>query len=188
MRILGQSRYMTFMDNAKSKPIVAILSAREGLLGEILSSLNARFGKEDLVGPWHPFVHTNYYAPEMGDNLQRCIVSFENNISADGLPKLKMWTKDIEDKYRVGDKRTVNLDPGYVDLHKVVLGSAKGGGHMIMVGEGVYADMLLYYNKGWQPMPWAYPDFKDGTYSEELEEIRKIFKSGLHRTVANAGR
>lgn len=162
------------------KPLITVLTSHTELLDEIVSILTSRLGYADFIGPWHPFIHTHYYEPEMGGNLNRCIVSFEKLISADELPKLKSWTKKVEEKYRVDGKRSVNLDPGYVDLHKVVLGSGKGGGHMIMVGEGVYADMLLYYNKGWQPLPWAYPDFKDGTYFKELDEIRKNLKSALH--------
>ena len=47
---------------------------------------------------------------------------------------------------------------------------------MILISQDVFVDFLLYYNKGWQPLPWAYPDFKDATYSKDFEEIRKIFK------------
>jgi hypothetical protein len=165
------------MAHNMAKPIVAILTAEIELLREIVSSLEKHLGATDVRGSWHPFVHTDYYADEMGENLRRCIVSFERPISADELPQLKAWTREIEDKYRVEGRRKVNIDPGYVDLHKVVLGSGKGGGHMILVGRGVSADILLYYNKGWQPLPWAYPDFRDGTYFEELELIRRKFKS-----------
>jgi len=161
------------------KPLVAVLTSHTELREEITSFLKGHFGHADFIGPWHPFIHTHYYEPEMGPDLKRCIISFEKLISAEKLPDMKSWTKEVEDKYRVDGKRNINIDPGYVDLHKMILGSGKGGGHMMFVGKGVYADMLLWYGKGWQPLPWAYPDFKDGTYFKELEEIRKRFKEQI---------
>ena len=174
------------MDNKLAKPIVAVLAADINLLEKVVKRLGKRLGDADYIGEWRPFVHTNYYAPEMGADLQRCIISFEKIISADELPQLKAWTKEIEENFRVGGKRKINLDPGYVDYHKVVLGSGKGGGHMVLIGDGVFADVLLYYNKGWQPLPWAYPDFRDGTYFEELTEIRKRLKLYLQSPAGTA--
>lgn len=164
------------MENKLAKPIVAVLSADTSLLSDVIGKLKMHLGDADITGGWHPFVHTSYYAPEMGDGLKRCIVSFERMIAADELPKMKSWTRAVEEAFRVDGRRKVNIDPGYVDYHKVILGSGKGGGHMVLIGGDVFADVLLYYNKGWQPLPWAYPDFKDGTYFEELAEIRKRFK------------
>lgn len=163
----------------KAKLIIAVLTSRTGLWGEILASFKGIIGAVDFMGPWHTFTHTSYYEPEMGPGLKRCIVSFDKLISPDKIPELKSFTKEIEDKFRMDGKRSVNLDPGYVDLHKVILASGKGGGHMILIGNGVYADVLLWYNKGWQPMPWAYPDFKDGTYFDELNKIRGLLKGAV---------
>jgi len=167
------------MKKIHAKSIVAILTRETGLRDEIVESLQSHLGAADFIGKWHPFEHTSYYAPEMGDHLQRCIVSFEGPINPDQIGKIKSWTREIEDRFRIEGKRRVNIDPGYLDYHKVILASCKGGGHMILLGNDVYVDMLLWYNKGWQPLPWAYPDFHDGTYFEDLEEIRKIFKTQL---------
>lgn len=167
------------MNSKYAKPFVAILSSKLEWREKILSSLSKVLGKVDFVGPWRSFEHTNYYTPEMGEGLSRCLVSFEKNISMEEVSKLKALTKKVEDQCRVDNKRQVNLDPGYLDLHKVVLVSGKGGGHMLMLTNEVYVDFLLWYQKGWQPLPWTYPDFRAGTYHEELSEIRKIFKGQM---------
>lgn len=164
------------MNKLHAKPFVTVLTSKTDLKEEIVGLLEESLGRADLTGPWHVFEHTKYYGPEMGSGLQRCLVSFERVVSMDELPKLKSLTLKIEEKYRVQGNRTVNIDPGYVDLHKVVLASGKGGGHMIALTPSVYLDLLLWYNKGWQPLPWTYPDFRDGGYFKELEEMRSRFK------------
>lgn len=160
----------------EAKPILLMLTSKIDLRDEIISEFRAHIGGADYIGPWHPFTHTNYYAQEMGEGLMRCMVSFERVISPDEITSLKSKTKEIEDKYRMEGRRTVNLDPGYLDLHKFILASGKGGGHMLMISKNVFVDLLLWYNKGWQPLPWSYPDFKDGTYFKDLDRIRKKLK------------
>jgi hypothetical protein len=164
------------MDKLHAKPFVTVLTSKINLKDEIVGFLEEALGRVDLVGPWHVFEHTKYYEPEMGTGLKRCLVSFEKAISMDELPRLKSLTLRLEEKYRAHGSRAVNVDPGYVDLHKVVLASGKGGGHMIALTQSVFLDFLLWYNKGWQPLPWTYPDFRDGGYFKELEEMRSMLK------------
>lgn len=164
------------MDKLHAKPFVTVLTSKTNLREEIVGFLEEALGRADFIGPWHVFEHTKYYEPEMGSGLQRCLVSFERAILMNELPKLKSLTLKTEEKYRIAGNRTVNIDPGYVDLHKVVLASGKGGGHMIALAPHVYLDLLLWYNKGWQPLPWTYPDFREGGYFKELEEMRNRLK------------
>lgn len=161
------------------KPFVAILTSATDLLGEVVSLLEKHFGRADAIGQWHAFDCTSYYEPEMGRDLKRCLVSFDRLVTPDSLAEFKNITRDVEKRFCVEGKRRINIDPGYVDHFKVVLVSGKGGGHMLMMADGIWADLLLWYNKSWQTLPWSYPDFRDGTYFAELMEIRSLLKKQI---------
>jgi len=174
------------MNELIAKPIVAILTGEEKLRDEVIGRLEADLGATDFIGQWYQFGYTKYYEPEMGEGLKRCFVSFGKPISPHEVGKLKALTRTIEDQFRIGGKRTINLDPGYVDLFKVVLSSGKGGGHMVMIADAIFVDVLLWYNKGWQPLPWTYPDFREGIYFKDLETIRQRLKEQIHHKAAGA--
>lgn len=161
------------------KPIAGILTSRVEILDEIVGELSRHFGKPDIIGEWQPFTHTHYYEEEMGPALSRCFISFEDLSSPHAAKDYKGYGTEIEALFMVDGNRTVNVDPGYLDANKVVLVSGKHGGHKIALANGVYADMLLWYNKGWQAFPWAFPDFRDGSLFPIFMEIRKAFKNQL---------
>lgn len=157
-------------------PIVGILTSNLKLLEEVLGYLANNFGAADIIGEWQRFDHTTYYENEMGEGLLRTFVSFEKLMPSHLAANFKAWTSSLENKYRQGEKRTVNIDAGFIDANKVVLMSGKGGGHKIAVAPGVWADMLLWYNKGWVPFPWAFPDFRDGRLFPLFLKMRRRFK------------
>ena len=160
----------------KVKPIVGILTGNGSLFEGVLKDLEKSFGPHDVLGDWIFFEHTTYYNEEMGEGLNRRFVSFENLIESWDAGKFKGWIKEIEEKYSIDGKRQVNLDPGYIDANKVVLITGKRGAHKIALPGGVWADMLLWYNKGWVPLPWAFPDFRDGKLFPVFMEMRGKFK------------
>lgn len=160
----------------KAKPIVGILTSKVELLDEIIKELSEYFGAADIIGEWIPFDHTNYYEDEMGKNLKRSFVSFERLIQPFCANNFKPHTAKIEDKFRKNGKRTINLDAGYLDANKVVLMTGKHGGHKIAISSCVWADMLLWYNKGWVAFPWAFPDFRDGKLFPLFTKMRTHFK------------
>lgn len=164
------------MDATPAKPIVGILTSRRELREELLAHLARCFGPADVVGEWQEFDHTHYYEEEMGAGLARCFVSFECLVHPEEAAKFKVWTAAIEDGYRVAGRRTVNLDAGILDANKVVLVSGKHGGHKIALTPGVYADLLLWYNKGWVALPWAFPDFRDGRLFPLFATMRTRYK------------
>ncbi len=158
------------------KPIAGILTSRTDLLEEVVSLLSGRFGPADIVGGWQPFTHTSYYEEEMGGGLSRSFVSFERLEPQHLARDYKAFGRSVESRYAQGGRRSINLDPGYIDANKLVLVSAKYGGHKIALDDGVYADMLLWYNKGWQAQPWAFPDFRDGSLFPLFQRMRRAFK------------
>lgn len=161
------------------KPIAGILTGKPDLVDDVHRALADRFGEIDIVGEAIPFDHTSYYADEMGAGLARRFVSFEGLASPDDAARFKVWTREAEDLFREGGRRTVNIDPGYVDANKVVLLTGKHGGHRIALAQGIWADLLLWYNKGWVALPWAYPDFKDGRLFPLFTKMRDRFKEQL---------
>jgi hypothetical protein len=159
------------------KYFTAILTGEPELLPDVLKRLKKYFGEADIVGHWVDFTFTNFYEPEMGPNLKRCVVSFTKKLPADALPKAKAWTAKVEDKFRLDKKRRVNIDAGYMDFCKVILASGKFGGHKIALTEKCYADMILDYRKGeFHPFPWCFPDFAGGAYNQTLLEMRQALK------------
>lgn len=164
------------MNNNCAKAIAAILTPDTKLREKTLPIMEGHLGKADFAGGWHTFDFTSYYEEEMGPNLVRSILSFEKPFQPHEMAKLKEMTINIENSFRINGKRTINIDPGYIDHCKVVLASAKGGGHMIKISDNIWVDFLLYYDKGWKPLPWTYPDFKSGVYFDELSEIKKRLK------------
>ena len=156
---------------------IGVLARSPDVLPEVIAKLVACFGLIDFQSAPFPFDVTDYYEEEMGPDLKRWFLSFEELISPGDLASIKAATNRIEDSSREGAGRRINLDPGYMDVYKVVLASAKFQGPKIYIGDGIYADPTLYYDKGWKAFPWGFPDFVDGRYDVALTEIRRLFKA-----------
>ena len=167
------------------KPIAGILTSRTEEQGSIVDRLCAHFGPAEFISDWLPFDHTNYYENEMGPNLKRCFVSFEKLAPPDEARNYKKYGTEVESRFKIGTNRTVNIDPGYIDANKVVLISGKGGGHKIALAPGVYADMLLWYNKGWEAFPWAFPDFRNKSLFPVFIKMRTAFKVQMKNLIRN---
>lgn len=161
------------------KPIAGILTAQRELLPQVLAALAPGFGNADVIGEWRRFDHTDYYRDEMGSELFRCFVSFEGLRPPEDALGFKPLTNEIEARFSHDRKRIVNIDPGYIDTCKLVLISGKHGGHKVALGAGLYADPLLWYDKGWKALPWAFPDFRDEGYFSLFVKMRTLFKSQL---------
>jgi len=135
------------------------------------------YGKIDYMSPIFPFEFTDYYKGEMGNNLLRRFYSFETLIVPDMIVDIKLMTNELEKKFLEENKRKVNLDPGYMDYHKIVLPSAKFGGQKVYLGKGIYGDITLWYEKGkFKPFPWTFLDFKSGLYDKVFLEMRTKYK------------
>ncbi len=158
----------------------AILWRDREALQESILKLEERLGKVDFEGRDHVFEFTDYYEAEMGQGLLRRLVSFEPLVQPERLVEAKLASNDVEEVLRGAAGRRVNIDTGYLDLHKVVLASGKYGPQKIHLGMGVYADMILRYSKGlFHSFEWTFLDFRDGTYDKELLQIRSLYKSDL---------
>lgn len=126
------------------------------------------------------FSHTDYYAEEMGPGLKRKFISFERIVDSADLYKAKLITNRIEQRLSTGGKRTINIDPGYLDLSKLVLFTTKDYSHRIYLRKGIYAEATLFYrDHAFTPWPWTYPDYRTPEYKEIFGTIRDNYKKQI---------
>lgn len=138
------------------------------------------FGPADFESPVTDFTHTDYYKDEMGAGLKRQFLSFAKLLDMKGLCDVKLKTNNLEKKFARSGKRTVNIDPGYIDLAKLVLFSTKDYTHRIHLDKGIYAEVTLFYkDKSFTAWPWTYPDYKTDGYIGLFNDIRDIYKAKL---------
>jgi len=165
------------------QPFVTALFREEEALAAARTLLPDQWGVVDFESPRFPFDVTDYYEREMGSGLHRLFWSFPLLVPPDTLPDWKRATLDVERRLSVEGRRTVNLDPGYIDACKVVLASKKYNGPKVYLRDGVYADVILLYERGtWKPTPWCFPDFRDNRYARPLLEIRAHMRARWKRT------
>lgn len=168
---------------AHVKYVVGLLGSDPDLLRRARQLLSRRFGSIDLESPLWPFDYTDYYTAEMGPNLQRGFLSLAGLLPPDRLVEVKRETNALEQ--RLADDaldpqipRPVNLDPGYLDLGKLILASTKDASHRIYLGEGIFAEVTLTYVHGqWQTLPWTYPDYADARTHAFLTEVRQRLRA-----------
>jgi hypothetical protein len=128
-------------------------------------SLRASFGPLGKGLLEFPFDWTDYYGQEMGEGLRRVFVSFQEPVGQDALAEVKEEALRLEEEFsEVSEgrrRRSVNLDPGILDLDRLVLASAKNFSHRICLRGGIFAEVeLIYRNGSFQPLPWTYPDYR----------------------------
>ena len=69
--------------------------------------------------------------------------------------------------------RALNIDPGYLTLAKVVLASTKNHAHRLILSKGIYGELTLSFRgRGYQAMPWTYPDYRREDYLEFFCAVR----------------
>ena len=78
-----------------------------------------------------------------------------------------------------GGSRRVNLDPGLITLERLVLASGKNFTHRVYLGQGIWADLTMIYNKktGWVVLPWTFPDYATEDMKRRLTELRALYKT-----------
>jgi hypothetical protein len=160
--------------------IVGLLSNDTEMLAAARDSLRRMFGPTDLESPVVDFTQTDYYAKEMGNGLKRQFLSFKKPYSLKGLCAVKQKTNSLEKKFANNGRRTVNIDPGYIDLSKLVLFSTKDYSHRLYLDKGIFAEVtLVYKDKSFAPWPWTYPDYRTNDYIKLFNRIRDIYKAKL---------
>jgi hypothetical protein len=163
----------------KVKLIVGMISNKDELFKRVKEELEEILSNQvDYFSSILPFNFTSYYEAELGKGLLRQFISFKNLIYPDELVKIKHKTNNLEDKLRINGKRSINLDPGYLTLNKLVLASRKDASWRVYLGEEVYAEATLrFFGGSFCAFEYTYPDYKTEAYISIFNEIRKIYKS-----------
>ena len=159
------------------KLIIGILAADEAALAEAVKAISKSFGIIDLTSDVWPFTQTDYYKDELGPNALRQFVTLENIIDPGKLAQIKHDTNSLEqqlaDSLKLPLPRPVNLDPGFIEPSKLILASTKNFSHRIYIGNKMFAEVTLIYEKGnWRHFDYTYPDYKEPHYQDFFTKVR----------------
>ena len=167
---------------AQVKLFCALLVAPTMAVHEVETVLEQAYGTIVLRTPPTPFTQTTYYAREMGPHLTRLYIAFDPLISIATLATVKHTTHGLETLWSTDQgQRRVNIDPGYLDLAKVVLASTKDHSHRLYIGDGMFAEVTLRYRQhAFQPWEWTYPDYRVPTTLAFFQQLRALYKAQLH--------
>jgi hypothetical protein len=168
------------------KLIVGILAADQDCLQTAVEAVCSEFGESDFVSEAFSFNQTDYYKDETGENILRQFVSFKELIDPGKLASIKHLTNQLEEqlakKIDTTLPRPVNLDPGILELSKLILASTKNFSHRIYIGESIYAELTLSFSGGkWVSYPYTFPDFIDDRYHGFLSKVRERLREQIRQ-------
>ena len=111
----------------KPRPVmlfIGMLSSDIVLMDEAVTLLQTAFGPILHQTSDLSWSYTDYYVEELGENIFRRFLFFENLILPDRIAGIKVETNRIEDRYTRPVKgkplRRINLDPGYLDASRII--------------------------------------------------------------------
>ncbi|MEW6721467.1 MAG: DUF4416 family protein [Thermodesulfobacteriota bacterium] len=159
---------------ASARLLISAIYREERDLEAAIRRIEEKVGAVRPAGPAFPFDRTDYYAAEMGSPLFRRFLRAEEPVPRDALPDIKIALERIEVDLSIGDRRTVNLDPGLITPENFILATGKNFTHRVYLRDGVFADLTLVFRKGeYRPLPWTYPDYASDEIRRLLRELRR---------------
>jgi len=176
-----------------AKLVFGLLVTSDSVRSQCLDRLTAEFGPFDHLSPVEPFTFTDYYCDEMGQTIYRQYLSAEGLVDIGDLPGLKHRTNKIEIELAQIDERgrrcrQANIDPGYLTQSKLILASTKDYVHRIYVGDGIFAEVTLFYRRpdGFQPYPWTYPDYARAEVRGFFGKVRETYRRQLRGSAGSS--
>ncbi|MFB6355874.1 MAG: DUF4416 family protein [bacterium] len=154
--------------------MTGVLFNTDDSLATIVDELSESFGTIRMTGTPYRFDQTDYYEDEMGESLSRVWVVFEELVDQEDLVRHKKTTMELEDQFADSSgNRRYNIDPGHVTGARFVLASRKNHCQRIYLGDGVYAEVTLYFEEGeWKTFPKTYPDLQEPEQHNWLMKAR----------------
>jgi Domain of unknown function (DUF4416) len=164
------------------KFICSFIYSDQNIYKKILNLLKKKYGPIDFESEIIPFNFTKYYEEEMGINLKRRFISFRKLREASSFVPIKLYCVNIEKKFSIKDKRTINIDPGYINEARLVLTTTKDFAHRIYLKKGVFAEVTLCFSKGtFVDFSWTFPDYKTIQYKNIFTKIRNIYRENMKK-------
>lgn len=165
------------------KLFVGLICAPDIDPAEVTRLLALEFSDIDAASQPMPFTQTDYYEKEMGAGLMRQWLSTSFLIHPAEIASLKKHCIHLEQFFaRPDGSRRVNLDPGYLDLAKVVLPTTKDRAHRVYLGDGIWAESTLHWDRKaeeWRPFEHTYEDFRTDTAGAFFKSMREIYHRQL---------
>ncbi|HIE06153.1 MAG TPA: DUF4416 family protein, partial [bacterium (Candidatus Stahlbacteria)] len=112
-------------------PFFGLIYQKVETLNRAIDMVGSLFDEQPVLSNESPFDITDYYEPEFGRDLKRRWCGFGESIPADQILNLKLKSINFEQELAENGKRTVNIDPGIIQLNRVVLATHKDAAHRI---------------------------------------------------------
>jgi hypothetical protein len=160
------------------KLIAGILAANDNALAAAAGALENEFGQIDLKSDAWSFTQTEYYREQTGPNILRQFVTINRLFDPGSLAEIKNRANRLERQLArdlaLDLPRPVNLDPGIIEPSKLILATTKNYSHRVYIGNKIYAEVTLIYDKGsWKHFDYTYPDYRQKSYHDFFSKVRK---------------
>lgn len=160
------------------KLVIGFIYKDEAVFIKARDRLKKAFGSLDFESGPIEFTCTKHYEEEMGSNLKKRFISFKRLMAIGNLYRIKLYTNRLEEKFLSSGRRLINIDPGYLDLAKLVLATTKDYAHRIYLRKGIFAEITLSFRgNSFSPNDWAYPDYRTQEYIGIFNQIRSLYAS-----------
>jgi hypothetical protein len=145
---------------------------------ELLRTKVVEWGQILEISGSYVFNWSDYYEAEQGSGLMRSFACFSPLLKDPAeLRERKLRAYQIEQEFSNEGKRRINLDPGYLNNHQLIVATFKPFAHRIALGDGVHAHLEYLFKRGAPAiLPWTYPDFRTPEYQELFTGWRALYK------------
>ncbi|MCK5450675.1 MAG: DUF4416 family protein [Candidatus Omnitrophica bacterium] len=162
------------------KLIVSFIYKDKVKMSEVETRLKSVYGQLEDLKKQLMFDYTDYYRNEFGKPLKRKLICFKKLVRRDDIAKIKLFTNRIENRFCIEGKRTVNVDPGYVNDAKLVLLTTKDYTHRVYIGRQIFAESTLFFkDNSFNSWPWTYPDYARKEMISYFNEVRGLYMEDL---------
>ena len=165
-------------ESSKALLFLGIMYNSKTLFTEALEQFCSKYGEVELISEPQNFSQfSSYYNREIGGDVFKSYILFKKPIRRESLAEIKLYTNSLEDQFRDGSLRPINLDPGYLTVDKFVLASAKDFAHRIYIGDGIYAEVTLHFKRDLVKFfSWTYQDYLNPKVEKFLLNGRDYLK------------